>query len=306
MHSSPDCLPCAIRQVRQIVRLTGGDSDLAERVLGYLSGSFEHLDLADPPSTYTSHVLLAAMELLDNPDPFKAVKQEQNETARPVAEVMDRELEKTEEPLKAALALAAAGNVMDSGPGHKYTLEDALEQLRFLRDDSDQLIERLNSARSVMYILDNAGEVMFDRLVLKRLPKSELTIVAKSSPILNDVTLAEARELGLDEFGRVIATGSALLGVDFGSVSADFKTAFHAADVVIAKGHANFESLAHGPRDGFYVLKTKCDLVAGELGVRTGESVCYYAKESRNRGIKESGGADLESSNPGILESSLR
>jgi len=306
MHSSPDCLPCAIRQVRQIVRLTGGDSDLSERVLGYLSGSFEHLDLADPPSTYTSHVLLAAMELLDAPDPFKAVKQEQNEKARPVAEQMDRELEKASEPLKAALALAAAGNVMDSGPGHKHTLEDALEQLRFLRDDSDWLIERLNSARSVMYILDNAGEVTFDRLVLKRLPKSELTIVAKSSPILNDVTLAEARELGLDEFGRVIATGSALLGVDFGSVSADFKAAYRSADVVIAKGHANFESLAPGLRDGFYVLKAKCDLVANELGVRTGESVCYYAKESRNRGIKESGGADLESSNPRILESSPR
>jgi uncharacterized protein with ATP-grasp and redox domains len=278
VQSSSACLPCALNQCRQIVRLTGGDLALEERVLGYIRDGARALDFCQPPSTYTSHILLTAMGLLDEPDPFRQTKEHQNSTARPIAEALDVELDRSEHPLKSALLLAAAGNVIDSGPGHKHTLDDALRSLQFAHDDSDSLIRRLEGCRSITYILDNAGEVMFDMLVLRRLPSAEITIVAKSGPILNDLTVEEARQLGLGRFGRVIATGSRLLGIDAATVSDEFRRAWLDADVVIAKGHANFESLVHSRRDGFYVLKAKCDLVATELGVKPGDSVCYYSK----------------------------
>jgi len=150
------------------------------------------------------------------------------------------------------------------------------------------LLERLAGAGRVLYVLDNAGEVMFDELVLKRLDGVELMIVARSSPILNDVTVTEVENLGLGQYGRVIGTGSRFLGVDFGTVSDEFRDAYGAADVVIAKGHANFESLVGRGRDAFCVLKAKCELVAGPLGVKLGESACYCEKGPRVRGVKGS------------------
>lgn len=286
MKSHPDCLDCAIKQCRKIAVLSGGDAAVADRVAAYVTVGARNLGLDEPPSTYTSHILLAAMGLLDEPDPFAALKAEQNRVAAESAEKLDRELDKTPEPLKAALELAAAGNVLDSGPRQEFSLETALAELAFACDDSDRLFEALARARRVMYILDNAGEVLFDRLVLKRLPKADLTIVARSSPILNDVTVDEARQLGLEEFGRLIGTGSPYLGIDFGSVSDEFKAAYAAADVVIAKGHANFESLVDDGRDGWYVLKAKCEHVAQKLGVGLGQSACVYSagKGSGDRG----------------------
>ncbi len=280
MRSSPDCLSCAVNQCRKIVRLVGGDEALEQRVIETLLPGFDGLDRSEPPSTYTSHILLAVMELLDERDPFRAVKQQQNDRAQPIAEALDRELGDGPRALATALALAAAGNVIDSGPGHKYTIEDALSHLHFAHDDSALLLDRLAQAARVTYILDNAGEVLFDLLVLKRLRVPELTIVARSSPILNDVTVDEAKALGLDRYGRLVGTGSPFLGVDYQTVSAEFKAAHEHADVVIAKGHANFESLVNGPRDGFFLLKAKCDLVARELGIKTGDSACFFTPYS--------------------------
>ncbi|MBN2536674.1 DUF89 family protein, partial [candidate division WOR-3 bacterium] len=264
------------------------------------------LDLAEPPSTYTSRILLAAMDELGDRDPFVAVKREQNDLARPLAEAADRELGDGPGDLRRALALAAAGNVIDSGPRHEFPVEAALERLSFARDDSELLLERLVRGGSVLYILDNSGEVMFDRLVLERLAGNDVTIVARSSPVLNDVTVDEARALGLGEFGRVIGTGSRFLGVDLATVSDEFRQAYEAAGTVIAKGHANFESLAGRGRDGFYVLKAKCELVADVLGVGLGESACYYeeGRSMSNDECRMTNARSLPHSNPGTLESS--
>ncbi|MEO0078003.1 MAG: ARMT1-like domain-containing protein [candidate division WOR-3 bacterium] len=303
MHSSPDCLNCAVNQCRKIVRLVGGDQALEQRVIETLLPGFAHLDQSEPPSTYTSHILLAAMELLDERDPFRAVKQQQNDSARPIAEALDRELGDGPSALVTALALAAAGNVIDSGPGHKYTIEGALSHLHFAHDDSALLLDRLTRAARVMYVLDNAGEVLFDLLVLKRLRVPELTIVARSSPILNDVTVDEARALGFDRYGRLIGTGSPFLGVDFRTVSAEFRAAYEHADTVIAKGHANFESLVSGPRDGFFLLKAKCDLVARELGIKTGDSACFYSPGIGKQRPRQPTATALVSETPCSLDS---
>jgi uncharacterized protein with ATP-grasp and redox domains len=281
VHSGESCLPCAIKQCRKIAALVGADRATEERLVAHLQDIAKDLSLEEPPSTYTSRILLAATEFLGSQDPFVEVKQEQNRKAGPLARQADEELDQIDDPLLSALMLAAAGNVIDSGPRHQFRIEDALDDLRFSHDDSGMLVDRLAKARRVLYILDNAGEVMFDELVLKRLSGAELTIVARSTPVLNDVTVAEAEGLGLGQYGRVIGTGSRFLGVDLDTVSDEFRDAYETADVVIAKGHANFESLVGHGRDAFCVLKAKCELVAGPLGVNLGESACYYERGSR-------------------------
>ncbi|MGQ9707725.1 MAG: damage-control phosphatase ARMT1 family protein [bacterium] len=278
MRSSPACFDCGLKQCARIVQLNGGDEDRIKELQERLHRLRDKLNLNEPPGTYTSKLLLATMELLNTSDPFEKIKQGQNRMAMELAEKLDKELEWSAEPLRQALMVSAAGNVIDVGPGHSFEVKEMLAALRFAHDDSNLLIRRLKNASRVVYILDNAGEVIFDRLVLKRLPKSTLTIVARSAPILNDVTVDEAHSLGLNKLGRVIGTGSPYLGVDLGTVSEEFRRVYEQADVVIAKGHANFESLVDDGRDGFYLLTAKCELVAQRLGVRLGDSACFYSQ----------------------------
>ncbi|MCX7731935.1 MAG: ARMT1-like domain-containing protein [candidate division WOR-3 bacterium] len=277
MHSAPKCLECGLEQCRRIYRLVRGDEDGWDRVEQELKRLMKKLDLSEPPGTMTAKLLVRTMELLGTADPFRQIKQEQNRQAAELAEALDEQLSRDEEGLRRAMIVAAAGNVLDVGPGRRFELRSLLASLRFARDDSEQLIERLRRVRRVMYILDNCGEVMFDRLVLSRLPPVELTIVARSTPILNDVTVEEAESLGLGAFGRIIGTGSPYLGIDFQTVSSEFRSAYEQAELVLAKGHANFEALVDGPRDGFYLLTAKCELVADRLGVGLGQSVCCYS-----------------------------
>ncbi|MEO0054020.1 MAG: ARMT1-like domain-containing protein [candidate division WOR-3 bacterium] len=277
MNSTPKCLECGLEQCRRIYRLVRGDDDGWEQVQQELAVLVPALDLSEPPGTMTAKLLVRTTGLLGTTDPFREIKQEQNRQAAELAVTLDGQLGRDEAGLRRAMMLAAAGNVLDVGPGQKFDLNTLLDSLRFAHDDSEKLIERLRRVRRVMYILDNCGEVMFDRLVLSRLPRTELTIVARSSPILNDVTVEEAVALGLGEFGRLIGTGSPYLGIDFQTVSPEFRAAYEQAELVIAKGHANFEALVDGPRDGFYLLTAKCELVADRLGVGLGQSVCYYS-----------------------------
>jgi len=275
-----------LKQCARIIQLSGCDEKRKDEILKRLNRLKDRLDLNEPPGTYTSRLLLATMEFLGVPDPFAEIKQEQNRRAGEMAERLDEEIERSEEPLRRALMVSSAGNVIDVGPGHSFDIKELLAALGFAHDDSPLLLTRLASAERVVYILDNAGEVLFDRLVLKRLPKVGLTIVARSSPILNDVTVEEAQKLGLDKLGRIIGTGSRHLGIDFKTVNDEFRRVYEQADLVIAKGHANFESLVDSGRDGFYLLTAKCELVAERLGVRLGDMVCFYSPGRMSTGNK--------------------
>ncbi len=286
MHSTIECFECGVKQCLKIVRLINGNPDDEVRVQKHLLRLKDELNLAEPPSTYTSKMLVAVMDLLGVSDPFQRIKEEQNRRAMELVAELAEEIAKSEAPLRTALLLAAGGNVLDVGPRHNFDIKGVIKGLRGVERSNpsipDLLLHRLKQSRRVMYILDNAGEVLFDRLVFKYLPAEvELTIVARSAPILNDVTVSEAKALGLGEYGRVIGTGSRYLGIDFNTVSEEFKRAYFAADLVIAKGHANFESLVDDGRDGFYLLTAKCELVANRSGVGLGDSVCYYSEGNK-------------------------
>ncbi len=273
MKSAPECFDCALNQCQRLARLGGASDEQIRQLLLDLARRRQEMDLNEPPSTATSRILLRAMELLSMSDPFKEIRQEQNRLAKEIVQKLRQE----NPDAKQALLFAAAGNVLDVGPQHNFNIHDRLRELQFARDDSEELFKRIRSARTLMYILDNAGEAVFDRLVLERIKVPDITIVARSRPLLNDITVDEARELGFDTLGRVIGSGSRYLGIDLNTVTDEFKDLYYSADVVIAKGHATFESLVDDGRDGFYLLTAKCELVARRLNVRLGQSVCYYS-----------------------------
>jgi len=276
MRSEAHCIPCVIRQAQRIVLFAQGSEEDFANVTKLAMELVGNLSLADPPSIFTSYIIKEVYKYLKNPDPFLELKKEMNKIGRKKASEAKILIEKEKDRIYTAIKYAACGNIIDIGPQDNFDLEATLKNLAFKKDDYKIFKEKLKGASKILYLLDNAGEIYFDRLLLEQLSFLKLVIVVKSEPILNDVTLKDAKEAELDKLGEVIETGSGFLGINFEKVSEEFLRNYEEADIIIAKGHANYESLVDRERDAFFILKAKCPVVAKSLGVEIGDSVFYY------------------------------
>jgi uncharacterized protein with ATP-grasp and redox domains len=131
----------------------------------------------------------------------------------------------------------------------------------------------------VLYLGDNAGEIVFDRVLVEHLLEAgaQVTFVVKARPVINDATLADARATGIAKLVPVITTGSNAIGVGWDRTRREFREAVKAADLIIGKGHGNFETCCDRPGNFYFLLKAKCPVVAAELGVQTGDTVFKHA-----------------------------
>lgn len=241
------------------------------------------LSLDEPPSIFTSRVLFDTYELLGEKDPFVSAKKLQAELGKKAANLTKPKIDKSSDPLHSAIFYATIGNVIDSGPHETFDLEKALNRTHFNYDDYRRFKEKLASASTILYVLDNAGEIYFDKLLIEKLLAWNVILAVKSEPILNDVTEHEAKEAEMDKVGKIVKTGSRFLGINFNECSEEIRRVYDEADIVLAKGHANFESLVDESRDAFFMLIAKCPVVANKLSELTGtklnegDVVFYYS-----------------------------
>jgi hypothetical protein len=283
MKSEALCIPCVIKQCQRIAAMASKDDELLIKVTKQALTTIPNLSLEEPPCLFTSRVLFEAYELLGNNDPFALAKKHQAELGKKAAIMIKSKVDKSSDPLHSAIFYATLGNVIDSGPQETFDLEKALSRTHFNHDDYRHFKEKLASASAILYILDNAGEIYFDKILVEKLSAWKVILAVKSAPILNDVTELEAKEAELDKIGQIIKTGSKFLGINFASSSEDFLKAYNEADIVLAKGHANFESLVDESRDAFFMLIAKCPVVANKLSeiagtkLNVGDIVFYYS-----------------------------
>jgi uncharacterized protein with ATP-grasp and redox domains len=279
MESEALCIPCVIRQCQRIALLTSADEKIFRAVTELALDLVGNLSLKEPPSLFTSRIIIEVYKLLNNPDPFAEIKKNMQELGKRTAERVKKIIDQSFDPIYTAAKFACAGNIIDLGPQEDFDLEKTLREISFAHDDYQIFKEKLRGRENLLYILDNAGEIYLDKLLIEKLLKLNLKIkmVVKEKPILNDATLKEAKEAGLMELGEVFTTGSGFLGVNRLEASERFLEEYENAEIVIAKGHANFESLVDEERDGFFLLKAKCPVVAQRLGIKVGDSAFYYS-----------------------------
>jgi len=298
MQTDPQCIPCVIKQCERLVYVMRASDSMAEETGRILSQIRHHaleiasqITLQDPPSKFTSHVLARVYALLHTDDPYESVKKAQNELGKKIYTLVSKEVLKSPDPIHTAIRYAACGNIIDVGPAEIYSSHDPkvpiLDEINTMAnaplviDDYKIFKEKFRSAEQILYILDNSGEIYLDKLLIEKLKGPEITMVVKSSAILNDAMRSDAISAGLDSLGKTITVNKnnscRYLGVDFSCVSDEFNEAFDSADIVIAKGHANFESLIDCERDCFFILMAKCPVVAQKLGVNIKDRVFYYS-----------------------------
>lgn len=282
MKSDLQCIPCALTQGLRSVKLATQDIEdaaLREEIrLRALKLSLEELSsfsLEDSPAELSTKAIRAALSTVEAQDPFQEVKEGQTRLALSLYNELKTMVKDSEDPLRTSLRLAACGNIIDLGAAESFDLRGEIERTLnsdFARHEYRAFVQKLSRARRVLYIADNAGEIVFDRFVLEQIP-DRVTVAVKSGPILNDATMKDAVGSGLEGIAPMITTGTDELGVSLKRCSSEFRDCFEASDLIIAKGHANFETLDEEPKEIFFLLKAKCEVVARRLGVEVGDSV---------------------------------
>jgi len=217
-------------------------------------------------------------EKLGEGDPFFSAKREGNARLLSLYPALKARVRAASDPLDEALHLAAAANALDLGVYREVDFVKMLERaLSCPRGhwDLPKLKEYLAKAKEVLYLADNAGEIVADRILIEELLElgKHVALAVRAGPILNDVTVADLREVGLPSEVEVITTGSDLPGVFLPLCSPEFRERFRKAEVVVSKGMGNFEGLSEERGPIFFVLQAKCFPVAKEIGVRMGDLV---------------------------------
>jgi len=140
-------------------------------------------------------------------------------------------------------------------------------------------------ARSILYLADNAGEIVFDRLLIEQLSPARVTLAVRRRPVINDATMADARSAGLHEIVEIVANGSDAPGTILEDCSQKFVRRFGAADLILAKGQGNFETLSDDPRNIFFLFKAKCLVIAAHAGQPVGSYVLARSPSNRASGL---------------------
>ncbi len=178
---------------------------------------------------------------------------------------------------KATLRLAIAGNIMDYGAGDYFDIESVITEVfhaEFAIDYSRLLKEKIKSSEKILYLGDNAGEIVFDKLFIETNLQDKVVYVVKGGPVLNDVTMADAEAVNMESVAKVITNGYNAPSTVLSMCSPDFMHHFNSADLIISKGQGNFEGLwSENDSRVFFLLMTKCDTVSDILGVNKGSFV---------------------------------
>ena len=279
MKTYLDCVPCFLRQALGAARLLGVDDSAQEQVLRRVLAAASTMDMSRPPPEMGREIHRVLRETSGCPDPYAELKARYNALALGLLEDLRAVVREAPHPLEAAVRLAIAGNIIDFGAPLgvddakvRQTVESCLQAP--LRGGGLPALERaLDREGPLLYLADNAGEIVFDRLLLERLPAERLTVVVRSGPVINDATVEDARVAGLTGWLRVRDSGQDAPGTVLEACSDDFLEEFWGASVVIAKGQGNFETLDQAGREIFFLFMAKCAVAAEHAECEIGDLV---------------------------------
>ncbi|MEN6461026.1 MAG: ARMT1-like domain-containing protein [Syntrophomonas sp.] len=281
MKAYYDCVPCMIRQALEAVRLVTDDSAIHEQVMRMvLSETAASIDF-DETAPYMFQIIHRRIKDMTNCfDPYRVLKDKFNNAALSIYDGLVNIIEESDNPFETAMRIAIAGNVIDCSISISIEEEQVRESIKeslerpILFNTSDELKQAVGQAGKILYLGDNSGEIVFDKLLIKQISPEKITYVVKGEPVLNDVTREDAVSVGMPELVTVIDNGNGAPGTIIKMCSPEFMREYEAADLVISKGQGNYETLSEvTDKDIFFLLKAKCPVIAKDLNCQVGDII---------------------------------
>jgi len=283
MKTALDCIPCFIRQALDVARLASTDLAVHERIVRDVLGWTSEMNLEQPPPLLGQRIHRRLREITRIEDPYRATKNHHNRMALNLLPELKAEIEAASDPLMMAVRLAIAGNIIDMGVNGSFSeidLRRSIEQALAepFAGDQDGFRQAVAKANNILYLADNAGEIVFDRLLVEQLSTARVTLAVRGAPVINDATMVDVLALELNEIVEVIDNGSDAPGTILDDCSQDFNRRFAEADLVLAKGQGNFETLSDVNQNIYFLFKAKCPVIASHIGLPVGTHVLAQSR----------------------------
>ena len=280
MRTNLDCFPCFLRQALEAARMVNQNEGIQRKVLNSVFSILSNVSVHMTPVEVAHLVHLRVKSITGDYDPYKKAKKEQNELALRYESTLSAQIEEMSNPLKAAMIFSAAGNAIDLAPNcpvpdiYKRTME--MIGKGFAWDDYELFLKKLARAKTLLYLGDNAGEIVLDKILIEELIETfdlDIIYAVRGFPILNDVTMEDAHFVGMDKVVKVISNGFDAPGTLLDRCSEEFLKHYKTSDLVLSKGQGNYESLSEEHRPIFFLLKVKCSVIAEDILCHVGDLV---------------------------------
>lgn len=280
MNLKSECLSCLLNQSLRVAKNLNLDEATSKKMLQVASASIANYGEVSPPVA-AADLYPKLGRVIANDDVYKELKVVSTQEALQLLPQVEEKIGDVSNALKGAIKAAVAGNVIDFATPNHFDLSTEFEKVfdtPFSIDDEAFFLEHLSKVNSLMIIGDNVGEHVFDKLLLETLaksyPKLELYYAVRGKPIINDVTLFEAEDIGIDKVAQIVDSGVDTAGLAYNHASTKFMNLYRSMDLIIAKGMGNYECLeAVADERIFHLFKVKCEVVSKEVGAKLGALV---------------------------------
>ncbi|HIH34939.1 MAG TPA: DUF89 family protein [Methanosphaera sp.] len=282
MKVNYECASCMLRQSREAIEHATENHekrmDVTLKVLNFMNENFRKGTNSNKLGTDLHHMIMTET---NNNDPYKKLREEGNEIAQRLIPMVNELIEK-DESLENYVKIAVAGNVIDFGALDENTDMESLLKRQITRkpaiNETKSLDMDLKKAKNILFLTDNGGEIVFDKLLIKKIKEDydvNITVALKENPILNDALIPDAEKLNIDKYAHIISTGASSVGVVKDYISKELKEYMDSVDLIISKGMGNYEGLTemHIETPVFFLLTTKCNVISREIGVPLGSPV---------------------------------
>ncbi len=259
-----------MQQALTTVKLCTEDAALQHQVLVRVARMLENFSLESSPPENAVHYYRLIADMTNTPDPFAAIKKQSNDFALALEQTINEAIEQAHDPLLTALRFAIGANVLDNGSQKQLDIQSTLaecQQQQFAIDHYFPLRDKLVDSRRILFLADNCGEIVFDKLLIQQLLAMglDVTVAVRGMSIINDATQEDAEYCGIDKICRVISNGADIPGTSLAQCTAEFRDFFVDADCILSKGMGNFECLSEVDAPIFFLFTVKCSTVLNYL-----------------------------------------
>ena len=287
MRTYLDCIPCFYRQALSAARIAGADELIQKKIIDELSQLIPNFTLETTPPEMGRAIYSLVGKISGVKDPFKEIKENSNKFALKLYPKLKQEINISEDRLLTAVKLSIIGNIIDYGAKNSLNVVEEIDHLfqgNFTINNENssttfkynQFKESLNKIDTIIYLADNAGEVVFDRLLIEELVEElgkQVIYVVRGKPIINDALIEDAIFCGINKVAKIISSGSDAPGTIMKYCSPEFVELYKDTGLIISKGQGNYESLSEEDKSIFFLFKAKCPVIAEDVSCKVGDMV---------------------------------
>lgn len=280
-----ECFGCDIRQMKKISAFLHLSIEKEAQLTMLADNYLQACDMTKTNPEIMQEIWSLIKDVIGTDNPYQEIKAYYNQLVLSMSDSLYAKIRKSDHPLEDALKLAIAGNLIDFAAKHTFDERTFEETVRHLSETqlainhSNKLFHAIENSRTLLYLGDNCGEIVLDKLFIVLLkeyyPHLQVFYGVRGKPIVNDVTVEDAKQVQMHEAAEVLSNGDGALGTVLHRTSAKFQACFQNADTVLCKGQGNYEGLSNCHRKNlFFLFMAKCDLIAKPLGVDKMSIVC--------------------------------